>query len=190
MSQHVRSANVLVKRDREALAGTTRNALGRVVVPKVGGSSPLGHPPSPPQLRPHLPPDGRAVPPVQHHFDSHSPYVEGRRCHPWSRRGAGLSHRRASACQVGVAQVCTQLELRALRSDPTEVDRCQDAALQICATKVGTLQPGAPQVDVFEVRSGQARTSKVRPGKVQDIVPLPFVRSSHSGDRHSTVMAA
>jgi hypothetical protein len=44
MSQHVRSANVLVKRDREALAGTTRNALGRVVVPKVAGSSPLGHP--------------------------------------------------------------------------------------------------------------------------------------------------
>jgi hypothetical protein len=44
MSQHVRSANVLVKRDREALAGTTRNALGGVVVPKVGGSSPLGHP--------------------------------------------------------------------------------------------------------------------------------------------------
>src|SRR5215217_1908210 len=48
MSQHVRSANVLVKRDEKALAGTTRNALGRVVVPKVAGSSPVGHPPEAP----------------------------------------------------------------------------------------------------------------------------------------------
>jgi hypothetical protein len=33
-----------VKRDREGLVGTTGNALGRVVVPKVAGSSPVGHP--------------------------------------------------------------------------------------------------------------------------------------------------
>jgi hypothetical protein len=33
ISQHVRSANVLVKREGKALAGTARNATGRVVVP-------------------------------------------------------------------------------------------------------------------------------------------------------------
>ena len=63
MSQHVRSANVLVKRDREALAGTTRNAHGRVVVPKVAGSSPVGHPTPTAQLKEHSVLDARTARP-------------------------------------------------------------------------------------------------------------------------------
>ena len=35
------------------------------MVPKVGGSSPLGHPTVSPQVRPYPPPDARVAPPLQ-----------------------------------------------------------------------------------------------------------------------------
>jgi hypothetical protein len=98
MGQHVRSANVLVKRDEKALAGTTRNALGRVVVPKVAGSSPVGHPMPSLQLGRHFMPHGRAVPLAPSHGSVRAGSVRalvwahlgGRQGIPslWDQRGA------------------------------------------------------------------------------------------------------
>src|SRR6266508_2576315 len=58
--QHERRANRLVRGDLAGRARTTRDHPRGVVVPKVGGSSPLGHPTPDQRFRVYLLPSARA----------------------------------------------------------------------------------------------------------------------------------